>query len=171
MIVRVLKVVVVSFLLFLFFSCKKKNERLFDGEWQLASYNGENEGTNSGWHYLYLYNFDGVNMTETIDGFWNGPPAMNKDTQFVNTYPYSLDLSIDKEGSYIQTINHSGNITSKSGSYSWKNKERTVISLEGMGTFTVSGGMKEEMNMLSSSSSSSMGNYSSSSKSYIFKRQ
>lgn len=115
-----------------FISIRTRNARL-TGKWKLMKLEEtySRNGNDPSYPQNTTYSFNGSTMTETFTGvYWTGWGYT--DTSYTNTYSYSLNNTINKDGTYSSDGNDKNGPFSNSGPWSWldSQKKKTEILLD-----------------------------------------
>ena len=116
-----------------FISFLTRRERL-TGKWKLVKYENTffQNGSNGHGGVNYDYFFDGSYMIEKFSGETCCKPSGYPyfDTTFTHTYSYSLDLTIERNGSYTTETNKAGGISSISDKWNLETTKPKKIKIK-----------------------------------------
>lgn len=118
-------------------SLKTRDARV-SGEWELVNY--ESTRTN-------VYKSEGTTVTQTYTNTYNGTTWTETDPGDSDSYAYSRELIIEKNGNYTYIENDDGDKLELDSKWSWLDdgKKKTRIVLDDHGTFTINQLKNKEM--------------------------
>ncbi|MFO0494149.1 MAG: hypothetical protein ACK50Y_01340 [Flavobacteriia bacterium] len=117
-----------------FLSLKSRDARI-TANWKLVKVESSDVSTDPTGTDTYTNTYDGTTMSSAYNG-----------TTY-STYSYSLSVEILKDGTYVSTEVVDGDTETVNGRWVWMNaaKNKTMISLDNLGTFEVNGLKSKEL--------------------------